>query len=69
MSQIKRKYIKLLDIQSKAPNTPKTPKLPLSPSICTPPFCDELTKGNQGSSSNGGGGVDRRTLAKSTRKA
>ena len=68
MSQIKRKYIKLLDIQSKAPNTPKTPKLPLSPSICTLPFYDELPKGNHESSSKGGGGGDRRALTKSTHK-
>ena len=38
---------------------PKT-KTPLSPcTICTPPFCDELPKGNQGSSSKGGSGGDR----------
>ena len=48
---------------------PKTQNLPLSPSICTPPFCDEFPKGNQGSSSKEGGGVDSQTLAKSIRKA
>ena len=47
----------------------KHQNLPISPSICTPPFCDELPKGNQGPSLKGGGGVDRRTLAKSARKA
>ena len=47
----------------------KHQNLPLSPSICTPPFCDELPKGNQDSSSKRGGGVNRRTLAKSERKA
>ena len=26
----------------------KTQNLPLSPSICTPPFCDELPKGKIG---------------------
>ena len=48
-----------------------TPKLPLSLChMCTPPFCDELPKGNQDSSSKGGGGgVDRLAPAKSARKA
>ena len=34
-----------------------------------PFFCDELPKGNQDSSSKGGGGGDRLRLAKSARKA
>ena len=37
-------------------------------SICTPPFCDEMPKGNQNPSSKGGGGEERRNRAKSTRK-
>ena len=45
-------------------------KLPLSPYICSPPFCDELPKGNQESSSKGGAsGVEPLAPAKSARKA
>ena len=50
----------------------KTTKIPLSQQnllcIFTPPFCDELPKGNH-SSSKGGGGSDRLKLAKSALKA
>ena len=51
------------------PLSTKTQNLPLSTCINTPPFCDELLKGNQDSSSKGGGREECRTLAKSTRKA
>ena len=68
--------IKKKMVQSEAPRyNLKAPKLqnnknhPLSPSKCTPPFCDELPKSNQDSSSKGGGGGDSLMLAKSTRKA
>ena len=56
-----------LKLQNKKKNKKKN--LPLSPSICTPHFCDELPKGNQNSSSKGGGGEDRLLLTNSARKA
>ena len=43
--------------------------LPLSPYVCTPPFCDELPKGNHDSSEGGAYGVEPLACAKSTRKA
>ena len=44
--------------------------LPQSPCVCNPPFCDELPKGNQDSSSKGGAcGVESLAPAKSARKA
>ena len=46
----------------------KNQKHPYPHPICTPPFCDKLSKGNQDSSSKGGGGVDRRKLTISARK-
>ena len=35
---------------------------------CTPPFCDEMPKGNQNPSSKGGGDEELRNHAKSARK-
>ena len=67
MSQNKKKYIKEAPKYKLAPKQKK--KVPLSPcTICIPPFCDELPKGNHDSSSKGGGGVDCRALAKSACK-
>ena len=66
------KYIKSQNNVHQAPRYNLAPKqkLPLSTCICTPPFCDELPKGNHDSSSKGGGcEVDTLVLAKSTRKA
>ena len=69
MSQKKLKYIK------EAPRynlcTPKqNSNTPISMHICTPPFCNELPKGNHDSSSKGGGcRVEPLALAKSARKA
>ena len=70
MSQKKKK------LQHEAPkynlNLPlstKTQNLPLSTCINTPPFCDELPKANQDSSSKGGGEEECRTLAKSACRA
>ena len=72
MSQKKKK------VQDEAPRynlklpsskTKKKKNLSLSLSICTPPLCDELLKGNQDSSSKEGGGGDHLKLAKSVRKA
>ena len=37
-------------------------------SICTPPFCDGMPKGNQNPSSKGGGSEERRNCAKSACK-
>ena len=35
--------------------------------ICTPPFCDRMSKGNQNPSLKEGGGKDRRNCANSAR--
>ena len=43
--------------------------LPLSPCVCTPPFCDELLKANQDSSKGGACGVEPLAFAKSAHKA
>ena len=37
-------------------------------SICTPPFCDRMPKGNQNLSSKGGGSEEHRNRAKFARK-
>ena len=68
-----KRHLKLQSSKTKTKKKKKKKKkkknLPLSPSICTPPFCDELPKGNQDSSSKGGGGEDRQAPAKSAHKA
>ena len=73
-SKEKNKYIKSqnkihLPQAFKYNLAPKQKKLPLSTCICTPSFCDELSKGNHNSSLKGGGyGVDPLVLVKSARK-
>ena len=44
-------------------------KLPLSPYVCTPPFCDELPKGNHDSSKGGAYREEPLASAKSACKA
>ena len=69
MSQKKRVQDEAPRYNLKLQSSQKKKKIPLSPSICTPPFCDELPKGNQDLSSKGGGGGDHLNLAKSACKA
>ena len=57
--------------QSKIKSPPKTKKRTKNAkniSLCTPPFCDGMPKGNQNPSSKGGGDEELRSRAKSARR-
>ena len=72
-SKEKNKYIKsqnkIHQAQASKYNLAPKQKTPPSTRICTPSFCDELSKGNHDSSLKGGGyGVDPLVLVKFARK-